>query len=119
MMRTCLVLLLASSSLIVAGCGPSGEEELRVWMAEQRASTKPSIQPLTEPKKFNPEPYTQDGSLLAKPELSEITASTVALTQRDQRRVSSFNLRFQLVRASDAQKSIAAAFGTASSPGGK
>jgi type IV pilus assembly protein PilP len=63
MMRTCLVLLLASSSLIVAGCGPSGEEELRVWMAEQRASTKPSIQPLTEPKKFNPEPYTQDGSL--------------------------------------------------------
>nr|WP_060987684.1 PilN domain-containing protein [uncultured Acidovorax sp.] len=56
---------------------------------------------------------------LAKPELVEITASTVALTQRDQRRVSSFNLRFQLVRASDAQKSIAAASAAASSPGGK
>ena len=56
---------------------------------------------------------------LAKPELREITASTVALSQRDQRRVSSFNLRFQLVRASDAQKVIEAANATASSPGGK
>lgn len=56
---------------------------------------------------------------LAKPELAEITASTVALSQRDQRRVSAFNLRFQLVRASDAQKSIAAASAAASSPRGK
>jgi type IV pilus assembly protein PilN len=56
---------------------------------------------------------------LAKPELAEITASTVALAQRDQRRVSSFNLRFQLVRATDAQKSIAAASAAASSPGVK
>jgi type IV pilus assembly protein PilN len=56
---------------------------------------------------------------LAKPELAEITASTVALAQRDQRRVSSFNLRFQLVRATDAQKSIAASSAAASSPGVK
>lgn len=58
---------------------------------------------------------------LAKPELTEIVASTVALSQRDQRRVASFNLRFQLVRASDAQKTIAAANAAKSavSPGGK
>lgn len=56
---------------------------------------------------------------LAKPELAEITASAVALSQRDQRRVSAFNLRFQLVRANDAQKTIAAANAAASSPGGK
>jgi type IV pilus assembly protein PilN len=56
---------------------------------------------------------------LAKPELAEITASTVPLSQRDQRRVSAFNLKFQLVRASDAQKTIAAASSAASSPGGK
>lgn len=54
---------------------------------------------------------------LAKPELVEITASSVALSSRDQRRVSAFNLRFQLVRASDAQKFIAAASAAASSPG--
>ncbi|WP_422848805.1 PilN domain-containing protein [Acidovorax sp. M14] len=56
---------------------------------------------------------------LAKPELVEITASTISVTPRDQRRVSSFNLRFQLVRASEAQKTIAAAGATTSSPGGK
>lgn len=40
----------------------------------------------------------------SKPELVEIVASNVALTPRDQRRVASFNLRFQLSRASDVQK---------------
>ena len=55
---------------------------------------------------------------LDKPELTEITASMVSLTQRDQRRVSSFNLKFQLVRASEAQKTMAAA-SAASSSGGR
>ncbi|RQO83852.1 PilN domain-containing protein [Acidovorax sp. FJL06] len=55
---------------------------------------------------------------LDKPELSEITASTVSLSQRDQRRVASFNLKFQLVRASEAQKTMAAA-SAAASAGGK
>lgn len=41
---------------------------------------------------------------LSKPELVEIVASNLALSARDQRRVSTFNLRFQLVRASDSQK---------------
>lgn len=50
-------------SLILAGCAPSGEEELRLWMADQRASTKPRVTPLTEPKKFIPEPYSQDGAV--------------------------------------------------------
>jgi type IV pilus assembly protein PilN len=54
---------------------------------------------------------------LDKPELSEITANTVSLSQRDQRRVSSFNLKFQLVRASEAQKTMAAASAAASSGG--
>jgi len=55
------LLLLIGSSLILTGCGPSGEDELRVWMAEQRANARPNVQPLTEPKKFLPEAYTQDG----------------------------------------------------------
>ncbi|KQR45081.1 PilN domain-containing protein [Acidovorax sp. Leaf160] len=41
---------------------------------------------------------------LGKPELVEIIATNVALTPREQRRVASFNLRFRLMRASDAQK---------------
>lgn len=62
-MRTDAGVLLVGYALILAGCAPSGEDELRVWIAEQRANTKPSVQPLTEPKKFIPEPYTQDGAV--------------------------------------------------------
>ncbi|MGN8004848.1 pilus assembly protein PilP [Acidovorax sp. 22279] len=54
---------LVSGLLMLVGCAPSGEDELRVWMAEQRANTKPSVQPLTEPKKFVPEAYSQDGAI--------------------------------------------------------
>lgn len=46
---------------------------------------------------------------LAKPELVEIIASNVSLSPKDQRRVASFNLRFRLVRSSDAQKALDAA----------
>jgi len=56
-------LLLIGFSLALAGCGPTGEDELRMWMADQRANTKPSVTPLTEPKKFVPESYAQDGAI--------------------------------------------------------
>lgn len=45
----------------------------------------------------------------SKPELVEILAANVALTPKDQRRVASFNLRFRLVRSSEAQKGSDAA----------
>ena len=53
-------------------------------MVEQRASTKPSIQPLSEPKKFIPEPYTQDGAV----EPFSPTKLTLAL-KRDSNQVAS------------------------------
>lgn len=46
---------------------------------------------------------------LSRPELVEIVARNVPLSPRDQRRVSAFNLRFQLMRASEAQKAMDAA----------
>lgn len=52
---------------------------------------------------------------LVKPELVEITAGTVALSPRDQRRVANFTMRVRLLRASEAQKAAGAASG-ASSP---
>ena len=30
----------------------AGEDELRLWIADQRANTRPNVTPLTEPKKF-------------------------------------------------------------------
>ena len=46
---------------------------------------------------------------LAKPDLVEITAGTVALGPRDQRRVANFNVRFRLMRSSEVQKNAASA----------
>ena len=46
---------------------------------------------------------------LTRPELIEITASTVALSARDQRRVSNFSMRIGLKRATDQVKAAASA----------
>lgn len=48
---------------------------------------------------------------LAKPDLVEIVAGTVALSPREQRRVANFTVRAGLVRASEAEKTSVAASG--------
>jgi len=45
---------LALSAL--AGCGAE-QEELSQWMEQQKREVKPNVQPLSPPKKFNPQPY--------------------------------------------------------------
>lgn len=50
---------LAVFVLLLAGCGVSGEDELRQWMAEQRSQTRPKIAPISEPKQFKPESYNE------------------------------------------------------------
>jgi type IV pilus assembly protein PilN len=46
-----------------------------------------------------------------KPELGEITATQVALSPRDSRRVSAFTIKVKLLRASEAQKAASGASG--------
>jgi len=46
---------------------------------------------------------------LSRPDLVEITAGTVNLSPRDQRRVANFTMRVKLLRASEVQKAAAAA----------
>jgi type IV pilus assembly protein PilN len=53
---------------------------------------------------------------LTRPELVEITAGSVALSPRDQRRVANFTMRVRLLRASEAQKAAANASGASSAP---
>lgn len=53
---------------------------------------------------------------LTRPELVEITASSLALTARDQRRVSNFSMRVSLKRASDQPKVAASAALPADTP---
>jgi type IV pilus assembly protein PilP len=42
--------------LTLAGCGAENEE-LQQWMEQQKREVKPNVQPLSPPKKFDPEPY--------------------------------------------------------------
>jgi type IV pilus assembly protein PilP len=51
-----------STALLLAACGQSGQDEIQEWMNQQRAVTKPKVDPIPEPKKFAPQPYTQDGA---------------------------------------------------------
>jgi type IV pilus assembly protein PilN len=52
---------------------------------------------------------TDNTPWLSKPELVEIIASNIALTQKDQRRVFAFNLRFRLMRTGDIKSASVAA----------
>lgn len=49
----------------LTACQSSEQEDLQEWMAQQRAQVKPTVPPITEPKKFIPQAYTQ--SSLAEP----------------------------------------------------
>lgn len=49
----------ALALLLLSGCSDSGQEDLQRWMAEQRKQTKPTVEPLSEPKKFTPQAYTE------------------------------------------------------------
>ena len=51
------LILLIVIVLGLSGCGSSGDDELRQWMSELRATTKPKVTPWTEPKQFLPQTY--------------------------------------------------------------
>lgn len=54
--------LVALAVVLLAGCGGPEHEELQGWMTEQRALTKPQVQPIPEPKKFSPQAYNQEAA---------------------------------------------------------
>jgi type IV pilus assembly protein PilP len=57
------VSLLVAIGLGLTACSSSEQEELQQWMTEQRNSTKSRVEPLPEPTKFSPQPYTQEGAI--------------------------------------------------------
>lgn len=62
-MRQSLLMLSLAAAAGLAGCGSSDSEEVQQWMQEQRAQTKPRVQPIPEPKKFTPQAYTQEAAV--------------------------------------------------------
>jgi len=58
-MRTLSFLWIAFAAVGLTGCFGSEQEDLQRWMADQRAQVRPSVPPITEPKKFTPQAYTE------------------------------------------------------------
>jgi type IV pilus assembly protein PilP len=52
------VVLLAFTFVLLQGCGSSEQEELSLWMQNERNSIKPDVKPIPEPTKFEPYAYT-------------------------------------------------------------
>lgn len=44
---------------LLAACSSASENELRDWMTQQKAQTFSKVTPLSEPKQFKPENYTE------------------------------------------------------------
>lgn len=61
-MKASRLLATVAAGAVLAGCGASGQEEVEQWMREQRAATKPHVEPIPEPKKFTPQAYTEEGA---------------------------------------------------------
>lgn len=51
------VVTILMTTLLLAGCGSDGDGELRQWMGELRATTKPRTFKLTETQQFTPQDY--------------------------------------------------------------
>lgn len=57
------VACLVTASVALTACGDAQQDDLRTWMQSERNSIKPSVKPIPEPTKFNPEPYSVATSL--------------------------------------------------------
>jgi type IV pilus assembly protein PilP len=62
-MRTLRLTLCLAAVALVAACGASDEKQIQEWMAEVKASMKPTTQPVPEPKEFSPYAYEGRGSV--------------------------------------------------------
>ena len=52
----------ALASFVLVGCS-GDQQELSQWMEQQRREVKPNVQPLSPPKKFNPQAYVALGAV--------------------------------------------------------
>jgi type IV pilus assembly protein PilP len=52
-----------AAAVALGGCAGSERDELRAWMAGQRAQVKPKAPPAAEPRESAPQPYTEGGAI--------------------------------------------------------
>src|SRR3954452_1081929 len=54
--------VLIGSGALLTGCA-GDQDELQQWMEQQKREGKPNVEPLSPPKKFNPQPYLALGAV--------------------------------------------------------
>lgn len=62
-MNVAKLYMVVAVSLLAVGCGAGGDDDLRQWMSELRATTKPRVTPLSEPKQFLPQTYSMESGI--------------------------------------------------------
>jgi len=83
--------------VLLAGCGSSNEDGLRLWMLEQKNEMRPRVPPIAEPKPFKPadyevvaitDPYAQDKltSVLKRDTVQKSSTSNALITREQGRR---------------------------------
>jgi len=51
--------LVVALATVLTACGGGGTDELQQWMVDQRNQTRPKVEPIAEPKVFEPQSYEQ------------------------------------------------------------
>jgi type IV pilus assembly protein PilP len=59
-LRVLVALLVLPAIATLTGCFGSKDSDLQQWMVAQKGNTPAKITPISEPKKFKPQPYTQE-----------------------------------------------------------
>jgi type IV pilus assembly protein PilP len=57
------LLILIFLSFLLTGCNASNGDDIRAWMVQERNQTKPRVAPISAPKQFVPEPYTNAAAI--------------------------------------------------------
>lgn len=62
MMRATRIVGAAGALLVLGGCWGS-QEDLRTWMRDERSRVRPKIEQISEPKRFEPQAYTEGATV--------------------------------------------------------
>lgn len=92
------LMLPMAAVVLVAGCAPSNETELRQWMAEVRQQVRPVTNPVAPPKEFTP--FVYDGGSLVDPFDPQKVAT--AVVRQQQVRATASTIRPDLERRREA-----------------
>lgn len=62
-MRVLHIACLGAAVVALSGCVGSDQDDLQRWMTEQRAQAHPTVPPISAPKKFTPQAYSEGAAL--------------------------------------------------------